>query len=289
MDADGNFVVAWVDGRASGLQGDVRVRAFNASGTPRTDALTVANSPKSEYDPDVAASNGSFVVSYTMDYSDTDWDVYAHRYTVAPHGEVSDAGSFPVATSGSYEYGASVAMAPDGSFAIAYNFVTPSNLGDVLLNRYSPSGVSIAPGVVVAGTADGESSPDIAMDSAGNAVIAYRKYDPNTHEFDIKARRMSSSGAVGGEINVRSTSRDEDGPSVALAPTGGQFVVAYFVNGQTELAEVSATDSVKAILGPVDGAEAVVSVDGLGRYTVTYQKFDAAGHLHIFRRRDFLS
>jgi hypothetical protein len=289
MDANGNFVVAWVDGRASGNQGDVRVRAFDATGNARTGALTVAGSPKSEYDPDVAASNGSFVVSYTMDYSSTDQDVRAHRYTVTTHGVVGDAGDFAVATSGQYEYAASVAMAPDGSFAIAYDAYSPSTGDDILLNRYSPTGAAIASGVVVAGSANTEQSPDIAMDNAGNAVIAYRESGPLNFDFDIRARRVSSTGVVGGEINVRSTSRDEDAPSVALAPTGGQFVVSYEADGQAELAEVSATDSVKAILGPVEGREAKISIDGLGRYTVSYEKFDAAGQLHIFRRRDFLS
>ena len=93
---------------------------------------------------------------------------------------------------------------------------------------------------------------------------------------------------MGGEIGVRATGFDETNPSVALAATGGQFVVSYESGTQVEVAEVSATDSLKAILGPVAGFESSVSIDALGRYTVTYTK-GPDGSQNIFKRRDFLS
>jgi hypothetical protein len=289
MDANGNFVVAWTDGRGSGKQGDVRVRYFNAAGSPLTPALTVAATPLSEHNPAVALSAGSFVVSYTRDISPTHTDVRAHRFIIS-HSGVSDAGDFAVANAPVLQDSSSIAMAPDGSFDIAYAFTTSGVGGDLRLNRYSASGKVLASGVIVASSASGAGElPDIAMDLAGNAVIAYEKIDPITGHFDIKARRVSKSGVVGGEIDVRSTSRDEQAPSVALAPTGGQFVVASFVDGQSEVTEVSATDQVKAVLGPVDGSQATVSIDGLGRYLVTYHKQGPNGHLDIFSRRDFLS
>src|SRR5262249_51345743 len=162
--------------------------------------------------------------------SDTDQDVRAHRYTVS-QGQVTDAGDFAVAASGTVEDSSSVAMAPNGSFSIAYQFLSPVTSNDIRLNRYSSSGAMIASGVIVANGPEAEQHPDIAIDNAGNAVVAYQKFIGG--DFDIKARRVSSHGVVGAEINIRNTSRDEEGPSVALAPKGGQFVVAYFVNGQT--------------------------------------------------------
>jgi hypothetical protein len=284
MDAKGNFVVAWTNILAGGDE-NVLARAFSASGSPRTAALTVAGTAKAEFDPDVAASNGSFVVAYTLASSGTNEDIHAHRYTVTG-GVVTDVGDFTVVSSGSNESRSSVAMAPSGAFDVAYQFAFSATDDDIRLNRYSAAGSLLASGVVVSGSGALEQAPDIAMDNAGNAVVVYQEQVGG--DFDIKARRVSSSGVVGSEINVRASGLDDTNPSVALAPTGGQFVVAYGTGGQIEVAEVSATDSVKAILGPVAGSDAVVSIDGLGRYEVTYSKIVGVRST-IFKRRDFLS
>src|SRR5262249_47776219 len=151
------------------------------------------------------APAGSFVVAYTRDASATDQDVRAHRYIVSG-GVVIDAGDFSVAGSAGSEDSPSVAMAPDGSFAIAYQSFSPATSNDIRLNRYAPSGALIASNVLVAGGPDAEQHPDIAIDNAGNAVVAYQEFIGGN--IDVKARRVSSLGVVGGEINIRDTSRD---------------------------------------------------------------------------------
>src|SRR5262249_38635072 len=158
---------------------------------------------KPEHDADVAVSNSSFVVSYTVDTTATNQDVRAHRFTVA-NGVVTDAGDFAVAASAKSESQASVAMAPNGAFDIVYTFAAAGNDDDIRLNRYSSTGALIAANVSITSTGAEERAPDIAMDNAGNAVVVYQKLDVVNGDFDIKARRISSSGVVGSEINVRS-------------------------------------------------------------------------------------
>src|SRR5262245_791332 len=249
MDAKGNFVVTWSDSLLTG-QGDIRARYFNASGSPEGAAFTVANNAKTEYEPDVAASNGSFVITYVLHYSSTDLDVRAHRYTVA-NGVIADAGDFNISSGVGVEEHPSVAMAPDGAFDIVYESYPQSARtttgfdGSVMFRRSPPSGVLPA-GAQVGTTGPSPGLyPDVAMDNAGNAVVAYQKLIGN--DYDIKATRVSSTGTVGTETIVRATTRDEAAPSVALAPTGGQFVVAYYAGGQVEAAEMAADDTRLAV------------------------------------------
>ena len=70
-----------------------------------------------------------------------------------------------------------------------------------------------------------DQTPSVSMDNSANAVVAYQRLVG--YDWDIKARRVSNSGSVGGELNIRNTLADEFNPSVALNRTNGSFVVAY--------------------------------------------------------------
>src|SRR5262249_4572906 len=143
---NGNFVVAWEYFYAASGNSDIMARYYSASGVDLSGVLTVAGTPKAEFNPDAAASSGSVVVSYTLDYSSTDQDVRAHRFTVSG-STFTDAGDFGVATSGlDDETSSSVAMAPDGSFAIAYQSTFNGKAADhdILISRFSPTGGVLA-------------------------------------------------------------------------------------------------------------------------------------------------
>src|SRR5262249_1541667 len=131
-----------------------------------------------------------------------------------------------------------------------------------------------------------ESAPSVSMDNAGNAVVAYQEYI--TPDWGIYANRVSSAGVVGGRIQVQDHGGgvNELYPSVALAPSGGLFVVAYDTPGGVQVTEMSAADTAMATLGPVTGSGPAISIDGYGRYLVTYYRSNPA---NVFSRRDFLS
>ena len=64
------------------------------------------------------------------------------------------------------------------------------------------------------------------MDNSGNAVIAYAEL--GSSDRGIYANRLSAAGSLSGRITVQDVGGVfERFPSVALAPSGGQFVVAY--------------------------------------------------------------
>jgi hypothetical protein len=151
---------------------------------------------------------------------------------------------------------------------------------DVLLARYSAAGGPLGTGNIAVARGTDDSSPDVAMDDAGNAVVAYQKFVGL--DFDIKAKRVTSLGAMGGEINVRNTGAQERIPAVALSPTGGFFVVAYttdllgappHTNTTVEVAEFSGSDTFQGFVNlpafPNNGSPAL-SINHFGQYQLSY-------------------
>ena len=288
MDSTGRFVVAWVNFNADGTS-NIIMRCFSASGSPLTDITRVSNPGSTDFNPDVAASNGSFVISWTHQASATDLDIDAERFVISG-GVPAGQGIFFVNIDTNREEHSSVAMSPDGSFDIAYERLFSDSDGDIFANQYNGSG-SFLRSVTVNFDSNEEFSPSVSMDNSGNAVIAYAEIVSSNS--GIYANRLSTGGSLSGRITVQNVGGvNAFDPSVALAPSGGQFVVAYDISGSTvQVTEISASNTSLATLGPVPGEdEPAISIDGFDRYLVTYPRFNSSsGHVDVFSRRDFLS
>jgi hypothetical protein len=121
----------------------------------------------------------------------------------------------------------------------------------------------------------------MAMDSAGNAVVAYVAA---TGTF---ANRVTASGAVGPRIIVDNDGNDR-APSVALSPTTGAFIVAFETNDfpvgdpffhvlvpgfyavEFSPSGTALEPLFEAAGSPDDGSGVSVSIDDQGRYMVTF-------------------
>jgi hypothetical protein len=287
MDGQGRFVVAWVDANPDGTD-SVLMRYFGASGSPLTGITPVTPAGSTDFGPDVAASDGSLVISWTHQYSATDDDIYAERFVISG-GVPSGQGIFIVNSDTNVEADTSVAMAPNGKFDIAYDRQYSGSDWDIFASQYSGTGALLRGDIHINYDSATEYTPRVAMDNAGNAVVAYEE-DADGSDWGIYANRLSGAGAVGGRITVQDASgSDELSPSVALAPTGGRFVVAYDTDDGVQVTEVGSNNSILTTLGPVVGFSPAISIDGLGRYVVTYTRSNAAtGHDDVFSRRDSL-
>jgi hypothetical protein len=266
IDPQGNFVVAW---RETELNGDTNVlaRRFNANGAPIGGVVQVGAGTFKEHDPSVAIDAfGRFTVAYVRDtnYGFFNPDVFAKRYD----SNNNLLNVLNVGTSAKAETNPSIAVTPDGRIDVAYQLQFSSTDDDVLMARYSSAGTLLGTTSVAVSTAR-EQLPSVSVDNFGNAVVAYQKFVGN--DFDIKARRVSSTGVVGSEINIQSTLAQETSPAVALKRGGGGFVVTYNSGGDVKVSEVSAFDTVLSTqdLGSLRSAPAV-SIDGFDRYMLTY-------------------
>src|SRR5262249_33449934 len=151
-------------------------------------------------DPDVAMDlNGNFVISYTEDVGTTDRNVRAVEYDRNFNRlSLIDVGDSTVGD----ENSTSVAIPSDNTgFDIAYQFQPHgSSQAAIVLNQYG-SNSQLNGSHLISNSTDSR-NPSVATDHVGNAVVVYQRFVGT--DFDIKAKRVSTSGAVGGEINVSS-------------------------------------------------------------------------------------
>lgn len=82
-------------------------------------------------------------------------------------------------------------------------------------------------------TIDNQLTPAIAVDAAGNFVIAWTSYDQDGSDFGIYAQRYAADGTIlGGEFPVNNyTTNRQFYPSLA-ADAAGNFVIAWQSFGQ---------------------------------------------------------
>jgi len=176
-DANGDFVVAWSDQTHLGpsYEYNVDARVYNKAGQAQTGEIVVAQTI-GEPRPSVAMdANGDFVVSWQVLNSSTYlYGVSAQRYNLAgsPQGSTLTLASGSSGTT--MGESPKVAMDSSGDFTIAFQGYD-SNLLGIFVQRFNSSGVAqgaIFP--VNAVTTGNQSGPTIAMDSAGEFVIAWQ-------------------------------------------------------------------------------------------------------------------
>lgn len=215
MDSTGGFVIVWVV-ETSVLNGDVLAQRFTSTGAKRGRLISVANETKDETAPSIAsASNGDFIVSYTLNFSVGDLDVKAKRF--------SDSGALQSTisvgtSSGDDERESTVARTPDGRFAIAY---TVNN--GIMLKRYAATGSLVNTLTIVTGRDNDH--PSVSMDDSGNSVVAWEALVAGDN--DIKVRVVSSAGVMQGTSTIANSTDNEFEPDVAFRRSGGIYVVTY--------------------------------------------------------------
>ncbi len=231
MDANGDYVVAWNNQVHLGPNYlyDVDARVYNSAGQAQTGEIVVAQTP-GDTRPSVAMdANGDFVVAYQVLNTTTyDYGISAQRYNLAgtPQGStltVND-GSSPSAT-GSLP---KVAMDSAGDFTIAFQGYDANSHG-VFAQQFNSSGTSQgAIFRVNTPQTDNQGAPTIAMDSAGDFVIAWEDGGP-TQNAGIYAQRYNPSGVAQGSntaISTVTSGSSPGNPSVAMEPTG-QYAIAW--------------------------------------------------------------
>jgi hypothetical protein len=228
MDANGDYVVAWNNQTHLGPNYlyDVDARVYNSAGVPQTGEIVVAQTT-GDTRPSVAMdANGDFVVSYQVLNTATYlYGISAQRYNLAG----SPQGSTLTLNNGSSQSASGslpkVAMDSAGDFVIAFQGYD-SNSHGVFAQRYNSSGVAQGSTFRVnTPQQDNQGAPSIAMDSAGDFVIAWLD-GGTTQAAGVYAQRYNSSGVAQGGNTAISTVAGASDPSVAMEPTG-QFVIAW--------------------------------------------------------------
>lgn len=231
---------------------------------------------------------GNAVVVWERFRPDESSEILARRYDVsgAVLGEVLRVS----AGISSLELEPAVAMSADGGFVVAWSVLDQQgNDGyDVYARRYDAAGVPQgAPFRVNTTVVNDQFAPDVAMDAAGNFVVAWTSFDEDGSGHDIYARRYDAAGAaLGGEFRVNETTPDaQQFPSIAMSPTGA-FVVAWQSLDQDGSGYGIYAQRYNAA-GAAQGAELQVNTATDGDQQSPSAAMDAAGNFVIAWRLDF--
>ena len=130
----------------------------------------------------------------------------------------------------SEQFEPAVVMAPNGDFVVVWT--SDGQDGDwygIYGQRYDASGNPVGSEFRVNTTTSQEQSgPVVAMDDAGNFVVAWISYDITGSDSDIYIQRYNAAGvAQGGEVVVNTQTGDyQNSPAIAMSGAG-QFVIVW--------------------------------------------------------------
>jgi hypothetical protein len=174
-------------------------------------------------------ASGAFVVVYESNMNAAeDGEFYAKLYDAAGN-VVRD--EFPIDPSSVQRY-ASVAMADDGHFVIAWDKFDPTDPDfDVYFQRYDARGNPVG-GAVRANTvhAGSQVRPEVGMDGAGNIIVSWNGNGPGDPD-GVFVRRFNADGSPRDpqEILVNSTFRVDyrELGQTLMVDRAGDFAIAF--------------------------------------------------------------
>ncbi len=234
MDAEGDFVIAWAD--ISGSHSGIYAQRYNAAGTAAGSNFLVSGTMSTIDSPAVAMdANGDFVVAWqTYGAFEADFggfepptdEIYAQRYNAAgtAQGTIFQVNG---STTG-VETGPAVAMDAEGDFVVTWTGYNETGSGGygVYAQRYNAAGTALGSGEFAIGTSGGYSAA-VAMDAAGDFVVAWQSYE---FSGGITAQRYNASGSTVGSsflVNTNTITTDWKGDAAVAMDAPGDFVVAW--------------------------------------------------------------
>ena len=231
MDAKGNFVVVWQSGEQDGSMEGVYARRFNAAGKTLGGEFRVNTTTKyGQKRPSIAVDRaGNFLIVWESSFQDGSGSgIYARRYN--SKGQAATPETRVNKYTKGYQSDPAVAVDPGGNFIAAWESdgQDGSSYG-IYARKLNNKGQVAGPEFRVNKyTKSVQDSPTVAMDAAGNFVIAWASYGQDGSYEGVYFRPYRKSGQVlGGETRANIATRYyQFAPSIAMDGPGN-FVVAW--------------------------------------------------------------
>lgn len=278
-DQDGNYVVVWATGDTNGI----RAMRYDRFGTAQGPELVVhqrdgsfAGSPRIAMDVD-----GDWVVVWNSHLDGGLFGIYARRYSKVgvPLGD-----AFLVnTTTENSQANPAVAVDGDGDFIITWRSQGQDGSGyGVYAQQYSAAGVPQGGEFRVNTFTTGDQrNAEVAMDAAGNFVVAWHSVGQDGSAEGVFAQRFNANGTpVGAEFRVNSyTNARQYYPAVDM-DADGDFVIAWMSNSQDGGGEGIYAQRYDA-QGVPQGGEFRVNTTYVGNQEYPDVAMDAAGNFAI--------
>ena len=227
MGSAGETVVGWSGVGAGDNDGGVFVRLFDNTGTPVSGEIKVSQTvPSNQQKPVVAKSpaDGSFIVTWSGNGSGDTVGVFARRY--ASNG-VPLTGEFLVNTTTMVnQQNPDIAIAPDGSFVVAWDGTGPGDAAGVFFQRFSSSGTPVGAETRANTTTLGnQTQPSVGIDGANNFTVVWSGRGSGDNGGVFLQRYNASGSPIGSEEMVNTTTLyDQHEAKIAMPPSGAPVI-----------------------------------------------------------------
>lgn len=225
VDADGNFVVVWNSDQDGGWYG-IFAQRYDASGTPQGDEFQVNTYTfEVQVEPAVAmGADGRFVVVWQSFGQDGyGYGIFGQRYAAdgLPQGGEFQVNTYPANDQDS----PAVAMGADGRFVVAWqSYGQDGSEYGVFAQRFAADGLPQGGEFRVNTFKAGNQGypPAIAIDAAGDFVVAWSSQGQDGDGYGVFARRFHADGTPqGSEFQVNTyTTESQTAGCVAMNPVG---------------------------------------------------------------------
>jgi hypothetical protein len=260
----GHSVVVY-SGVGNGDSLGVYARLYDAQGAALGAPFLVNTTSRGAQSSPVAAmsDSGAFVVVWSGKGAGDRDGIFARWYS--PTGAPLTGEVLVNSSVAGWQHSPAVAMAGDGTTAIAYAGAGAGDIEGVFVRKFTSAGVAMGAAQRANTTARGEQSqPDVAINSSGETIVAWTSRHQGGFDLGVFAQRFAASGEkVGGEFQVASSGRGSQyHPSVGLADTGLAAIAWTHWSNATDLEEVHARLFESS--GVALGAEFPVNVTSTG-------------------------
>jgi hypothetical protein len=228
----GRFVVVWESAAVDGSGNAIRGRLFDGAGSPLAPEFQVNTyTTQGQYRPAVAAdAAGNFVVVWQSEQQDGSYfGIFGQRF--GPSGERLG-GEFQVNTfTNDYQRNASVAVAPNGQFAVAWTSNGQDGDGyGLFAQRFAADGSRLGAEFQVNTSTLGSQGyrSSVAPAASGGFVFAWAARPQDGDDFGIAGRRFDGAGApLGGEFQVNTYTTNYQGWPRVASDAAGDFTVVW--------------------------------------------------------------
>ena len=189
------IIAAWEDYRSGNA--DIYAQSIGLTGSTAWTAngIAVCTAAQQQLAPVIAADNAGGVIIAWEDYrsSSSSADIYVQRISASGQ-PLWTAGGVAVCTANNVQMHPAVVSDGQGGAFVAWEDYR-TNLGAIYVQHIASTGAVswTANGVAAATTAGSRYAPTIGVDAGGNVLVAWENL--SAMEFDIRAQRISSSGA----------------------------------------------------------------------------------------------
>ncbi|MDD4858378.1 MAG: hypothetical protein PHD74_09780, partial [Candidatus Krumholzibacteria bacterium] len=295
-DGSGGAIITWEDYR--GGSHDIYAQRVNASGVVQwtTDGVAICLAANSQESSGIVSDGSGGAIITWEDYRGGNYDIYAQRVNAS--GAVQwTANGAAVCTATNSQSHPAISSDGSGGAVVTWQDYRSGSSNDIYAQRLNASGAVqwTANGVAICTVAYDQTSPEIASDGSGGAIITWQDYRSGGGN-DIYAQRVNTSGAVqwtAGGVAICAADDDQAIPEITSDGSGGAIIAwEDYRSGSDNDIYAQLVNASGAVQWTADGVAVCAATDiqdnpalvsdGSGGAIITWQDYRGGSYPDIY-------